>query len=449
MDMNSDFPSTLNAWLEYQLHQHPKGIDMSLVRARAVLHEMALSAIAPLVITVAGTNGKGSTVSFLRFMLRGLGLKVGSFTSPHILNYRERIQLDSDYVSEAALLQSFAAIETAARKLKLTLTFFEYNTLAAFWVFAQASAAKALDVVIFEVGLGGRLDAVNLLDADAVILTTVDLDHQAYLGTTREQIGREKAGVFRSGQIAVYADREPVSAVLDTAFSIGTVLMRPFRDYLVSELHSTHFRYQYKNSAELLLKRPSLLAACQIHNAAACLTLLLALQENRRLPVPHFTAQSLEDAIVRTQIHGRMSKLGEQPTLYFDVAHNPQAAATLADWLYRHPIIGRTRVVFGALEDKDALGVATALQKHVHSWYLCGLDGESERGLTAMELSSRVRGATQRFGAACQCYDSPMLALSTAIEEAKPDDRVILLGSFFAIAAGFRALGFTELPFLE
>jgi dihydrofolate synthase / folylpolyglutamate synthase len=447
--MSSEFPNTLDAWLDYQLHQHPKGIDMSLARARAVLDALQLGEIAPLVVTVAGTNGKGSTVSFLRYMLRSLGLKVGSFTSPHILNYRERIQLDRDYVSEPELLDAFSAIETAARAVNVTLTFFEYNTLAAFWIFAKASAAKQIDAVILEVGLGGRLDTVNLIDADAVILTTVDLDHQAYLGTTREQIGREKAGVFRSGQIAVYADRDPVSTVLDTAFSSGTVLLRPFRDYLVSELDAGHFRYQYKNTPELSLKRPTLMAACQIDNAAACLTLLLALQDNRRLPVPPFTAQSLQDAIVRTQIHGRMSLVGEQPTLYFDVAHNPQAAATLADWLYRHPILGRTRVVFGALEDKDALGVASALQKHVHSWYLCGLDGETERGLSAMELSARVRGATQRFGASCQSYDNPMLALSAAIEEAKSDDRVILLGSFFAIAAGFRALGFNELPFLE
>lgn len=446
-------PHSLEDWLSYQQQQHPTGIDLGLARAGQILGALqklnpAMVKPAPLIITIAGTNGKGSTVAFLRAMLQDLGFRVGSYDSPHILQYQERISLADRYVEQSELLAAFQVIETAARAERTTLTFFEYNTLAALWIFAQAK----LDVVILEVGLGGRLDAVNLIDADAVILTTVDLDHQLYLGNTRELIGREKAGVFRANQIAVYADREPVNSVLEHGFQSQTILLRPTRDYLVSELSgskdASHFCYQYKNLPSIELQRPNLRARCQTENAAACLTLLLALQEQQRLRCPLFTIEQLQPALLRTQIHGRLSQVGAKPAIYFDVAHNPQAAGELSEWLYRNPILGRTRIVFGALEDKDVVGVVTALQKHAHAWYLCGLNHESQRGLSAMELVARVRGSTLKFKAELQTFDEPKLALAAAMDESQPHDRILMLGSFFIIAAGYRALGFESLPWL-
>jgi dihydrofolate synthase / folylpolyglutamate synthase len=426
-------------WLAYQQHTHSKSIDMTLERARGVAQRLALLKPARHVITVAGTNGKGSTVAFLQALLSACGLRVACYTSPHVLNYRERFCLpaqkpgDFRWASEAELIAAFCKIDAAREGV--TLTFFEYATLAAWLIFA----GSALDVAIFEVGLGGRLDTVNLIDADGVILTTVDLDHQDYLGTTRAQIGAEKAGVFRVLQTAVYSDREPVEAVLRMAERIGTTLIRPKRDYRFSE-NASDWRFQFRDRAELLLPKPTLLAPCQLDNAAAAVALIMAMPE--LVSEAAFNVSSIARAILQAQLPGRLAHVGANPAIYLDVAHNPQAAHSLARWLHAQPIFGRTLAVFGALEDKDALAVVGELKNSVQHWFLAGLDHETPRGMSAMALSARVRGAT------CGNYDSfhdTAGALDAAISLAKPLDRVLVFGSFFMVAAAYRALGIHEL----
>ncbi len=429
-------PKNLNEWLTYQQHQHVKSIDMTLERARAVAQRLNLGKPAPLVLTVAGTNGKGSTVAFLQALLSECGLKVGCYTSPHVLNYNERIAFNDGtktgrWVSDAELINAFERIEAA--RSEIPLTFFEYATLAAWLIFSESE----LDVVILEVGLGGRLDTVNLIDADGVVLTTVDLDHQEYLGNSRALIGAEKAGVFRVLQKAVYADANPVPEVIKIAELIGTELIRPRRDYHFHSYQSD-WRFQFRDAAELILPKPKLAAPCQLDNAAAAIALLYALAER----VPQLNVEAIAQALLRAHVPGRLALVGENPAIYLDVAHNPQAAHSLAVWLYANPCLGRTLAVFGALEDKDVLGVAAELKNAIHHWYLAGLEGESPRGLSAIALAARIRGATSGH------YDSfsePSTALDAAISQAKSGDRILMFGSFFIVAAAYRALGINEI----
>jgi dihydrofolate synthase / folylpolyglutamate synthase len=430
-------PETLDEWLSYLQTQHVKSIDMSLERARTVAERLALAKPAPLVITVAGTNGKGSSVAFLQALLIEAGLKVGCYTSPHVLNFHERIFLSDAqgvgrWADDAALIAAFGRIEAA--RLEVTLTYFEYATLAAWLIFSES----ALDVVILEVGLGGRLDTVNLIDADGVLLTTVDLDHQEYLGDTRALIGAEKAGVFRALQTAVYADRAPVTEVLRIAERIGTLMLRPKLDYHFS-VNTNDWRFQFRDSAEFILPKPTLAAPCQIDNAAAALALLFGLQDR----LPKLQINQISRALRKASVPGRLALVGASPAIYLDVAHNPQAAHSLALWLHANPIFGRTLAVYGGLEDKDVLGVVSELKNHVQHWYLAGLELETPRGLSAMALTARIRGATSGQ------YDSfadTASALDAAISQAKATDRLLVFGSFFLISAAYRALGIDSLP---
>ena len=430
-------PKTLNDWLSHQQHQHVKSIDMTQERARAVAVRLHLAKPARLVLTVAGTNGKGSTVAFLQALLSECGLKVGCYTSPHVLNYNERIALAVDaktsrWVSDTELIHAFERIESA--RGDIPLTYFEYATLAAWLIFSESE----LDAVILEVGLGGRLDTVNLIDADGVVLTTVDLDHQEYLGNTRALIGAEKAGVFRVLQKAVYSDANPVQEVIKIAELIGTELIRPRRDYHFHP-YQTDWRFQFRDAAELILPKPSLAALCQLDNAAAAIALLYAMPER----VPQLNCDLIARALIRAHVPGRLALVGERPAIYLDVAHNPQAAHSLAVWLNANPCLGRNLAVFGALEDKDVLGVLAELKNQVQHWYLAGLDGESPRGLSAVALAARVRGAT---GGQCSSFSDPASALDAAISHATTNDRILMFGSFFMVAAGYRALGIDEIP---
>ena len=434
--LSNGLPTSLNDWLVYQQHQHVKSIDMTLERARTVAVRLNLGKPAPLVLTVAGTNGKGSTVAFLQALLSECGLKVGCYTSPHVLNYNERIAIAVDaktsrWVSDTELVNAFARIESA--RTGIPLTFFEYATLAAWLIFSESE----LDVVVLEVGLGGRLDAVNLIDADGVVLTTVDLDHQEYLGNTRAQIGAEKAGVFRVLQKAVYSDVNPLPEVIKIAELIGAELIRPRRDYHF-HAYQTDWRFQFRDAPELILPKPALAAPCQLDNAAAAIALLYALSER----VGPLNCDVIARALIRAQLPGRLALVGINPAIYLDVAHNPQAAHSLAAWLSANPNLGSTFAVFGALEEKDVLGVVVELKNHVHHWYLAGLDGESPRGLSAIALAARVRGAT---AGQYDCFSDTPSALDAAISQAKTNDRIIVFGSFFIVAAGYRAQGFKQI----
>lgn len=420
-------PRTLPQWLEYQQGLHPATISLGLERVRAVALRLAPELLrpAPLVIVVAGTNGKGSAVAILRALLTAAGLRVGCYTSPHLLAYNERIVLPEGEVADATLIDCFERIEAA--RGDTPLTFFEFGTLAALGVFGAAG----LDAVILEVGLGGRLDAVNLVDADAALITTIDLDHQDWLGPARESIGREKAGVLRAGQLAVYADARPVRSVLDTARQIGTRLCLPGRDYQF--WRETPDWLLHMADGTLRLPWPAALQApAQIHNLAACVALLRTLAP--RWPVSN---DALRQGLAQVQLRGRLQVLAQQPELVLDIAHNPQAARSLAQWLAQAPR-KRTVALLGALADKDVAGIVAPLIGSISEWVVVGLEHETPRGLPAAELVKRLPMAVDHHIAA-----NLTAGLAHARDWAGREGRVLAFGSFYLAAAVLRA---TEAP---
>lgn len=439
---------TLAEWLDYQQQIHARGIDMGLERVREVWQRMGAPRPAPVVITVGGTNGKGSTIAFLEAMLRAGGMRVGAYTSPHILRYNERVRVDAVEADDAALVAAFERIETARgadSRQPVTLTYFEFGTLAAFDIFARAN----LDVALLEVGLGGRLDAVNLVDADCAIVVTVDLDHMEYLGPDRESIGREKAGIFRAGQPAIVGETNPPRSLLDHARGIGACAEVLGRDFgwepQIDALCWWHrdpdqsryvAREEESGTQVLLTGELALEGAFQYHNAATAIAALRALGgrvrwDARALGKERYSGRSTP------LLPGRLQHLASSPDLVVDVGHNPQAARELARWLDRHPVPGETRAVFGALADKDIEGVVAALGARIGRWYLAGLEGESPRGETVTQLALRVRAALP--DAVCAEYPGIPAALAAARAEASPEDRIIAFGSFHVVAPVLRA----------
>jgi dihydrofolate synthase/folylpolyglutamate synthase len=433
---------TLAEWLDYQQQIHARGIDMGLDRVREVWRRVGAPRPAPLVVTVGGTNGKGSTVAFLEAMLRAGGMRTGAYTSPHILRYNERVRVNGAEVDDASLVEAFERIEAA--RGGTTLTYFEFGTLAAFDVFARAG----LDVALLEVGLGGRLDAVNIVDADCAIVVTVDLDHMEYLGPDRESIGREKAGIFRPGTPAIVGETDPPQSLLDHARGIGAhveVLGRDFgwepqidalRWWHRDPDQSRYVAREEECGAQILLEGElALEGAFQYHNAATAIAALQALGDRVCWDT---SALGKEGYSFRSEplLQGRLQHLASRPDLVVDVGHNPQAARELARWLDRHPVQGETRAVFGALADKDVEGVAAALGARVGHWYLAGLEDESPRGETVERLAARVRSALP--DAICTGYPGIHAALAAARADAAADDRVIAFGSFHLVAPVLR-----------
>jgi dihydrofolate synthase/folylpolyglutamate synthase len=310
-------PADLAGWLAYLEGLHPKSIAMGLDRVRAVHARLGLELACP-VVTVGGTNGKGSTCAMSDAILRAAGYSVGVYTSPHLLRYNERVVIDGRAASDAELVEAFHAIEDArtATSPPVALTYFEFGTLAALWLFARAKP----DAVILEVGLGGRLDAVNVVDADVAVLTSIDLDHQDYLGDTREAIGREKAGIFRAGRPAVCGDPEPPRSVIDHANAVGAPLLRIGVDYGATP-EGTQWRYHGPGGARVGLPYPALRGAYQLGNAATVLAALGTLKD--RLPV---SSGAIRDGLVNVTLAGRFMVLPGRPVIVLDVAHNPHAA---------------------------------------------------------------------------------------------------------------------------
>jgi dihydrofolate synthase/folylpolyglutamate synthase len=446
---------TLAEWLDYQLQIHARGIDMGLDRVREAWQRMGAPRPAPVVITVGGTNGKGSTVAFLEAMLRAGGMRVGAYTSPHILRYNERVRVDALEADDAALVAAFERVEAARGAdsgQPVTLTYFEFGTLAAFDVFARAG----LDVALLEVGLGGRLDAVNIVDADCAIVVTVDLDHMEYLGPDRESIGREKAGIFRTGKPAIVGETNPPQSLLDHALGIGAHVEVLGRDFgwepQVDALRWWHrdadqsryvAREEEFGTPVLLTGELALEGAFQYHNAATAIAALRALGDRVR-----WDARALEkeqySGRAAPLLPGRLQHLASHPELVVDVGHNPQAARELARWLDRHPVRGETRAVFGALADKDIEAVAAALGARVGRWYLAGLGDESPRGETVARLAARVRSALP--DAICAAYPDITAALAAARGAAAADDRIIAFGSFHVVAPVLRAYNSVHAP---
>ncbi|HVX04825.1 MAG TPA: bifunctional tetrahydrofolate synthase/dihydrofolate synthase [Rhodanobacteraceae bacterium] len=439
---------TLAEWLDYQQQIHARGIDMGLERVREVWQRMGAPRPAPLAITVGGTNGKGSTIAFLEAMLRAGGMRVGAYTSPHILRYNERLRVDAAEADDAALVAAFERVEAARGAdsgQPITLTYFEFGTLAALDVFARAE----LDVALLEVGLGGRLDAVNIVDADCAIVVTVDLDHMEYLGSDRESIGREKAGIFRAGKPAIVGETNPPQSLLDHARGIGAHPETLGRDFgwepQIDALRWWHrdpdqsryvAREEERGTQILLTGELALDGAFQYHNAATAIAALYALGDRVR-----WDARALEKDQCPGQsaplLPGRLQHLASDPDLVVDVGHNPQAARELARWLDRHPVQGATRAVFGALADKDIEGVAAALGPRIARWYLAGLEDESPRGATAAQVAARVRAALP--DPLCAEYPNVSVALAAARAEAAATDRIIACGSFHVVAPVLRA----------
>jgi dihydrofolate synthase/folylpolyglutamate synthase len=418
-------PRSLADWLAYIERQHPRSIAMGLDRVRTVAQRMQLQRPARKVITVAGTNGKGSTVAFIEAIARAAGWRVGAYTSPHLLAYNERVRIDGVDAGDAELVAAFEAVE--ASRGDVALTYFEYGTLAALWLMQHAG----LDLALLEVGLGGRLDAVNLVDPDVAVITTVDLDHQDWLGDEREAIGAEKAGIARAGQPLVIGEDDPPASVLTHAYAIGASAIRAGCDFFFAAGGTGGWRW-WEIDFALELPLPRLAAPVQLRNAATAIAALRAL--GKRVPRSAFA-----QGIVAADIPARLQRIDHRGIeVLVDVAHNPQAAAALAEALRQDPVAGRTLAVFAALGDKDIAGIVAALADQVDGWFLAGLEDAGPRGLATDAFLQRTQGTAAASGLGFPSVDT---ALQAALGEARPGDRVLVCGSFHTAAAALRVLG--------
>jgi dihydrofolate synthase/folylpolyglutamate synthase len=430
---------SLAQWLSYQEQVNLHSIELGLDRVRTVWQRMGAARPAPLVITVGGTNGKGSSVALLEAMLRAAGLRVGCYTSPHLLRYNERVRIEGSDAADAALIGAFERIEAARRPGQadeIKLTYFEFGTLAALDLFARA----ALDVAVLEVGLGGRLDAVNIIDADAVLITTVDLDHTEWLGPDRDRIGVEKAGIARAGRPAIIGELDPPQGLLDALAAIGASRIAAGVDFS-GEPSGDGWRWRHRDGTTLELPPLALAAPVQYANAAAAIACLHALHAPlQALPDRHRERDdfascwgpAIIQALRQVAVPARLQQLGGHPALIVDVGHNPQAARALAQWLRERPG-GPVHAVYGALADKDVAGVIDALAEHVDHWHLAGLERDTARGLPASAL---VATLLRRQPAAHQdAYPDVASALAGARRAAPADARILAFGSFFIASA--------------
>ncbi|UGB39110.1 bifunctional tetrahydrofolate synthase/dihydrofolate synthase [Frateuria soli] len=422
-------PRTLAEWLSYQEGVNPRSIELGLERVRDVWQRMGAPRPARRVITVGGTNGKGSTVALLEAMLRAAGRRVGCYTSPHLLRYNERVRIDGHDASDEALIASFERIEAArgSGAGAVPLTYFEYGTLAALDLFARAD----LDVAVLEVGLGGRLDAVNIIDADAVVITTIDMDHMDWLGNDRDSIGREKAGIARRGRPAIVGELDPPAGLLDALAASGARIQRAGQDFRV-ERHAQGWRWQHRDGTAFELPDPALAAPVQYANAAAAIAVLHALDAEGKLAAPIALGQAATDGLEAVRVPARLQSLGGDPAVVVDVGHNPQAARALADWL-RLRRFRRVQAVYGALADKDVAGVLAALGPQVDRWHLAGLDRESPRGLPVGALAEALHQTLPEAG--FDAHASVSDALAEARAQAQPGECILAFGSFFVASA--------------
>jgi dihydrofolate synthase / folylpolyglutamate synthase len=417
--------ATLQDWLDYLLSIHPAEIDMGLTRVSQVAKQLQLLDLAPAqVITVAGTNGKGTSCAMLESVLSFAGKRVGVYSSPHLIHYNERVRIQGVDASDEALIAAFSAIEAA--RGAISLTFFEYATLAGLWLF---KAAK-LDVIILEVGLGGRLDATNMIDADICLLTSIALDHQEYLGDTREAVGREKAGVFRANRLAVIGEPALPITVTDYAKQIGAPVCRVGHEFSYETQGNTwSFNSQHRQIAALALP------VLPLANAASVVALLTQ-------HWPEISDEQLSLGIGQARLAGRFETLSTSPLVIVDVAHNPHAAAYLAKQL---SVFSSKRILAlcGMLKDKDMAGVLSELTDVVDGWYFVSL--QNERGASASQLSAAL-GQTQTQALEVNLALTQVLEFESLSQgwhaltlEAQEDDIIIVFGSFYTVA-GIKAL---------
>lgn len=405
----------LDDWLRWQETLHPRAIDLSLERVRTVLRRLQPEPPVQTIITVGGTNGKGSCVAFLDAMLRAAGYRVGAYTSPHLLRYNERIRVQGVEADDAALCRTFARIDAA--RGAVSLTYFEFGTLTALELFREAG----VDVAVLEVGLGGRLDAVNIVDADAALVVSIALDHTDWLGSDRDSISYEKAGIYRPERPAICADPDPPPRLIQYAEDISARLLRVDRDYHFIRTGST-WRWQSGACCLDHLPWPTLAGDHQLGNAAAALMTLTSLGD--RLSVP---PEAIRAGLSSAELPGRCQIIPGPVEWILDVAHNPRAATVLADHLRARPCTGRTWAMIGLLADKDAPGVIEALTDTIDAWYAITLDGD--RGRTGDELATLLR-ATGARAEATDIRDACRVVQTTAC----PGDRIVVLGSFHTVA---------------
>lgn len=411
--------TSLDQWLSHLETAHPVGIDMGLARISRVKESLGLKFACP-VITVGGTNGKGSTCAFLESILLAAGYKVACHTSPHLLRFNERARMNGADVSDADLLKAFERVEQARCRLSdpPTLTYFEFTTLAIMDIFANAS----VDAVILEVGMGGRLDAVNIVDADCAIVTSIDLDHMAYLGNTREAIAFEKAGIFRTKAIAICADPMPPTSLINHANAIGADLWLMGKDYSFTG-DQQQWGWTGRGKRFSGLGYPALRGANQLLNASAVIAALIAFHD--RLPV---SAQDIRNGLALVELPGRFQVLPGRPTVVLDVAHNPHAAATLAESIEAMAYHPYTYAVFGAMADKDIDGVLKPLLNTVDYWYCTDLP--TPRAASASDLAKRLRA----FNKEALVFMDPGAAYQAALDKAGEGDRILVFGSFYTVS---------------
>lgn len=410
-------PRSLTDWLVWLEQQHPRAIDLGLERVGQVADRLGLRHPGCPVITVGGTNGKGSTVATLVSICRAASLRTGSYTSPHLLRFNERICLDGEPVADAPLVAAFERIEAA--RGEVSLTYFEFTTLAAFLLFREAG----LDVLVLEVGLGGRLDAVNLVDADVAVVTSIGLDHTEYLGDTRELIAIEKAGIFRPGRPAICGDLDPPATLPEAAARIGAPLSRRGIDY---DFAPAAGGWTWRGAGRELRDLP--LPALALENAATALAALFAAP----LAVPE---AAVREGLRRAALAGRLQPVAQAPLVLLDVAHNPHGATFLMRQLPPARDGQRTLAVFAMLADKDAAGVMEACLGRIDAWHVATL--AVPRGQKAGVLADMLR---DRGCNVAGTYGSVSAALAAARQQALPTDRILVFGSFYTVGAAQAAL---------
>lgn len=423
--------NSLVDWLEFLERLHPRGqagIELGLERVARVKAGLRQRQTCP-VIVVGGTNGKGSTCACLEAIYRAAGYRVGCYTSPHLLSYNERVRVDGAPAGDSGLCAAFARVEAARRAAgDVALTYFEFGTLAAWELFAEARA----QVVILEVGLGGRLDAVNVYDADAAVVTGIALDHTDWLGPDRESIGFEKAGIYRGGRPAICADARPPRTLLAHAQAIGADPWLIGRDFGYERAPAGWTYRGRQGVCREDLPIPALAGEHQFGNAAAALAAIDGLQA--RLPV---ALPAIRDGLRQVRLAGRFQRVRERPAIVLDVAHNPQAVGCLADNLDAMGLYRRTIAVAGMLADKDIAGALRLLAGKIDVWLLAGLDGP--RGAAAEILAAAVEA--ERPGGRTECFPSPAGAFRRAVGLAEEGDRIVVFGSFHTVAAVLREIG--------
>lgn len=412
--------ATLDGWLQWQQTLHPRAIDLGLDRVRQVAERLGVLRPACPVITVGGTNGKGSCVTYLDAILSAAGYRVGVYTSPHLVRYNERVRVGGREATDAELVEAFERIDQA--RGGTSLTYFEFGTLAAFDLFSRSSC----DVWILEVGLGGRLDAVNVVDADVAVLTSISLDHTDWLGPDREAIGREKAGIFRAGRVAVYGERNMPASVADVAAAVGAKLRQVGRDYDFSAA-SEHWLFTGSDGVQQTLPLPALIGDHQLANAAAALAALQALSD--RLPV---RLEAVQTGLACASLAGRFQVLPGAVEWILDVAHNQDGVACLARTLGERQISGRCHAVFAQMRRKELWPVVSSIAGLIDDWWLLDLPDEDAR--PAVEVGAELRRMGEQVRAeagAADLFDAVGAA-------AAPGDRVVVFGSFRTVEEALR-----------